>query len=40
MLHIGCDYLPGYLEKSPGGLAGLSAYGADAHKDKFAALGC
>ncbi|MFE5582344.1 ABC transporter substrate-binding protein [Kitasatospora sp. NPDC056531] len=36
VLHIGCDYLPGYLEKFPGGLADLSAYGADAHKDKFA----
>src|SRR6516165_2177087 len=29
VLHIGCDYLPGYLEKFPGGLADLSAYGAD-----------
>ncbi|MBO1415116.1 extracellular solute-binding protein [Streptomyces sp. FH025] len=36
VLHIGCDYLPGYQEKFPGGLADLSAYGADAHKDKFA----
>ncbi|MER7670846.1 extracellular solute-binding protein [Kitasatospora sp. NPDC096128] len=36
VLHIGCDYLPGYREKFPGGLADLSAYGADAHKDKFA----
>ncbi|MEU6238654.1 sugar ABC transporter substrate-binding protein [Kitasatospora sp. NPDC047058] len=36
VLHIGCDYLPGYLEKFPGGLADLSALGADAHKDKFA----
>ncbi|MFJ4188621.1 ABC transporter substrate-binding protein [Kitasatospora sp. NPDC089509] len=36
VLHIGCDYLPGYLEKFPGGLADLSAFGADAHKDKFA----
>ncbi|MFI9332027.1 ABC transporter substrate-binding protein [Kitasatospora sp. NPDC052868] len=35
VLHIGCDYLPGYLEKFPGGLADLSALGADAHKDKF-----
>ncbi|KJS55029.1 ABC transporter substrate-binding protein [Streptomyces rubellomurinus] len=36
VLHIGCDYLPGYLEKFPGGLADLSAFGADAHRDKFA----
>ncbi|KOV38702.1 ABC transporter substrate-binding protein [Streptomyces sp. XY431] len=36
VLHIGCDYLPGYLEKFPNGLADLSALGADAHKDKFA----
>ncbi|MFE3873099.1 ABC transporter substrate-binding protein [Kitasatospora sp. NPDC059146] len=36
VLHIGCDYLPGYLEKFPGGLADLSAFGADAHKEKFA----
>ncbi|MFD5463726.1 ABC transporter substrate-binding protein [Kitasatospora sp. NPDC127059] len=36
VLHIGCDYLPGYLEKFPGGLADLSGFGADAHKDKFA----
>ncbi|MEE1786443.1 extracellular solute-binding protein [Streptomyces sp. SP17BM10] len=36
VLHIGCDYLPGYLEKFPGGLADLSSFGADAHKDKFA----
>ncbi|MEV7023268.1 extracellular solute-binding protein [Kitasatospora sp. NPDC093558] len=36
VLHIGCDYLPGYMEKFPDGLADLSAYGADAHKDKFA----
>ncbi|MFE2722485.1 ABC transporter substrate-binding protein [Kitasatospora sp. NPDC059327] len=35
VLHIGCDYLPGYLEKFPGGLADLSALGADSHKDKF-----
>ncbi|MCG6495294.1 sugar ABC transporter substrate-binding protein [Kitasatospora sp. A2-31] len=35
VLHIGCDYLPGYLEKFPGGLADLSALGADAHKEKF-----
>ncbi|MFJ9694790.1 ABC transporter substrate-binding protein [Kitasatospora sp. NPDC101183] len=35
VLHIGCDYLPGYQEKFPGGLADLSALGADAHKDKF-----
>ncbi|MEV7780187.1 extracellular solute-binding protein [Kitasatospora sp. NPDC088351] len=36
VLHIGCDYLPGYLEKFPGGLADLSALGADAHKEAFA----
>ncbi|WP_031071564.1 extracellular solute-binding protein [Streptomyces sp. NRRL WC-3742] len=36
VLHIGCDYLPGYLDKFPGGLADLSALGADAHRDKFA----
>ncbi|MGW6916312.1 ABC transporter substrate-binding protein [Kitasatospora sp. NPDC054939] len=36
VLHIGCDYLPGYLEKFPGGLADLSALGADQYKDKFA----
>ncbi|MBP0449088.1 MULTISPECIES: sugar ABC transporter substrate-binding protein [unclassified Kitasatospora] len=36
VLHIGCDYLPGYMEKFPGGLADLSGLGADAHKDKFA----
>ncbi|MER7585078.1 extracellular solute-binding protein [Kitasatospora sp. NPDC097691] len=36
VLHIGCDYLPGYMEKFPGGLANLSELGADAHKDEFA----
>lgn len=36
VLHIGCDYLPGYLEKFPGGLADLSELGADADKDRFA----
>ncbi|RGD58440.1 extracellular solute-binding protein [Kitasatospora xanthocidica] len=36
VLHIGCDYLPGYQEKFPGGLADLSALGADAYKDRFA----
>lgn len=36
VLHIGCDYLPGYLDKFPGGLADLSSFGADAHKDDFA----
>ncbi|MEV6110892.1 extracellular solute-binding protein [Streptomyces sp. NPDC051940] len=36
VLHIGCDYLPGYLEKFPGGLANLSELGADKHKDEFA----
>ncbi|WP_328460168.1 ABC transporter substrate-binding protein [Streptomyces sp. NBC_00448] len=36
VLHIGCDYLPGYLEKFPGGLADLSALGADRYKGAFA----
>lgn len=36
VLHIGCDYLPGYLEKFPGGLADLSKHGANAYSDKFA----
>ncbi|MCX5205115.1 sugar ABC transporter substrate-binding protein [Streptomyces sp. NBC_00237] len=35
VLHIGVDYLPGYLEKFPEGLADLSALGADKHKDAF-----
>ncbi|MEU3047910.1 extracellular solute-binding protein [Streptomyces sp. NPDC006984] len=37
VLHIGVDYLPGYVEKFPGGLADLSKLGATAHKDAFAA---
>ncbi|MEU2659493.1 extracellular solute-binding protein [Streptomyces sp. NPDC007325] len=36
VLHIGVDYLPGYLEKFPQGLADLSRLGADRHKDAFA----
>ncbi|MFJ3928444.1 ABC transporter substrate-binding protein [Streptomyces sp. NPDC090022] len=36
VLHIGVDYLPGYVEKFPGGLADLGPLGADAHKDAFA----
>ncbi|WP_371502456.1 extracellular solute-binding protein [Kitasatospora sp. NBC_00374] len=36
VLHIGVDYLPGYLEKFPNGLADLSQLGADRHKDAFA----
>ncbi|MFB7940825.1 ABC transporter substrate-binding protein [Streptomyces sp. NPDC056049] len=36
VLHIGVDYLPGYLEKFPQGLADLSVLGADRHKDAFA----
>ncbi|MFH8576260.1 ABC transporter substrate-binding protein [Streptomyces zaomyceticus] len=35
VLHIGVDYLPGYLEKFPDGLADLSRLGADRHKDAF-----
>ncbi|MFF5207611.1 ABC transporter substrate-binding protein [Streptosporangium sp. NPDC000396] len=35
VLHIGVDYLPGYMEKFPGGLANLSKLGADKHKDAF-----
>ncbi|MFB6839728.1 ABC transporter substrate-binding protein [Streptomyces sp. NPDC056361] len=35
VLHIGVDYLPGYLEKFPQGLADLSRLGADRHKDAF-----
>ncbi|GHG38031.1 ABC transporter substrate-binding protein [Streptomyces zaomyceticus] len=37
VLHIGVDYLPGYLEKFPEGLADLSRLGADRHKDAFVA---
>ncbi|MFG3257480.1 extracellular solute-binding protein [Streptomyces sp. NPDC048172] len=36
VLHIGCDYLPGYMEKFPGGLADLSAFGADKYEHRFA----
>ncbi|GAA4073835.1 ABC transporter substrate-binding protein [Nonomuraea soli] len=36
VLHIGVDYLPGYTEKFPGGLADLREFGADKHKDAFA----
>ncbi|WP_406456947.1 extracellular solute-binding protein [Streptomyces sp. NBC_00876] len=36
VLHIGVDYLPGYLDKFPDGLADLSRLGADQHKDAFA----
>ena len=36
VLHIGCDYLPGYMEKFPGGLADLSALGADRYEHRFA----
>ncbi|MEU3750367.1 MULTISPECIES: ABC transporter substrate-binding protein [Streptomyces] len=35
VLHIGVDYLPGYMEKFPQGLADLSELGADQHKDAF-----
>lgn len=35
VLHIGVDYLPGYMEKFPGGLADLNKLGADKHKDAF-----
>ncbi|MFE7553655.1 ABC transporter substrate-binding protein [Streptomyces gardneri] len=35
VLHIGVDYLPGYMEKFPQGLADLSKLGADRHKDAF-----
>ncbi|SCF56913.1 sugar ABC transporter substrate-binding protein [Streptomyces sp. Ncost-T10-10d] len=36
VLHIGVDYLPGYLEKFPDGLADLSRLGADQYKGAFA----
>lgn len=36
VLHVGVDYLPGYVEKFPNGLADLSKLGADKHKDAFA----
>ncbi|MFJ9430502.1 ABC transporter substrate-binding protein [Streptomyces sp. NPDC101490] len=37
VLHIGVDYLPGYVERFPGGLADLAPLGATAHEDAFAA---
>ncbi|MFF9077096.1 ABC transporter substrate-binding protein [Streptomyces sp. NPDC014735] len=36
VLHVGVDYLPGYLEKFPDGLANLSRLGADRYKSDFA----
>ncbi|MBB6346701.1 ABC transporter substrate-binding protein [Nonomuraea muscovyensis] len=36
VLHIGVDYLPGYMDKFSGGLADLRKLGADKHKDAFA----
>ncbi|WP_330328822.1 sugar ABC transporter substrate-binding protein [Streptomyces sp. NBC_00536] len=36
VLHIGVDYLPGYVEKFPGGLADLGPLGAGAHRNAFA----
>ncbi|MFG2818547.1 ABC transporter substrate-binding protein [Kitasatospora sp. NPDC048365] len=36
VLHIGVDYLPGYVEKFPNGLADLSKLGANQYKDAFA----
>ncbi|MFJ5546606.1 ABC transporter substrate-binding protein [Streptomyces sp. NPDC093225] len=36
VLHIGVDYLPGYVEKFPEGLADLAPLGATAYKDAFA----
>ncbi|WP_435059603.1 ABC transporter substrate-binding protein [Streptomyces sp. bgisy060] len=36
VLHIGVDYLPGYVEKFPNGLADLSKLGADKYEDAFA----
>lgn len=36
VLHIGVDYLPGYAERFPGGLADLAPLGANTHKDAFA----
>ncbi|MEV0196044.1 sugar ABC transporter substrate-binding protein [Nonomuraea sp. NPDC050691] len=36
VLHIGIDYLPGYMDKFPGGLADLRKLGADRYKDAFA----
>ncbi|GHG24538.1 ABC transporter substrate-binding protein [Streptomyces filamentosus] len=37
VLHIGVDYLPGYVERFPGGLADLAPLGATAYRDSFAA---
>lgn len=36
VLHIGVDYLPGYVEHFPGAFADLAPLGATAHKDAFA----
>ncbi|MEW2615789.1 extracellular solute-binding protein [Streptomyces sp. NPDC047880] len=36
VLHIGVDYLPGYVEKFPNGLADLGTLGADQYKNAFA----
>ncbi|MFH8370521.1 ABC transporter substrate-binding protein [Streptomyces sp. NPDC018031] len=36
VLHIGVDYLPGYVERFPGGLADLAPLGAAAHRNAFA----
>ncbi|MEV4559300.1 sugar ABC transporter substrate-binding protein [Kitasatospora sp. NPDC049285] len=36
VLHIGVDYLPGYVEKFPNGLADLGKLGANQYRDAFA----
>ncbi|MFE7617711.1 extracellular solute-binding protein [Streptomyces sp. NPDC057496] len=36
VLHVGVDYLPGYLEKFPNGLTNLSRFGADRYRSEFA----
>ncbi|KUJ67412.1 ABC transporter substrate-binding protein [Streptomyces albus subsp. albus] len=36
VLHIGVDYLPGYVERFPGGLADLAPLGATTHRNAFA----
>ncbi|MEU5219708.1 extracellular solute-binding protein [Streptomyces sp. NPDC020807] len=36
VLHIGVDYLPGYMEKFPKAFADLSKLGADKYEDAFA----
>ncbi|MFF0424693.1 ABC transporter substrate-binding protein [Streptomyces sp. NPDC004520] len=36
VLHIGVDYLPGYVEHFPGAFADLAPLGATAYKDAFA----